>query len=164
MSVFGQMKFNMAYHRFRHFGKDNVTMDFALFALAFNIKKCAKIAGQAKNEWYMPPSGLFRISLGFYQLTIEYFGEIQNQSTEKYPEVRAKGGCAVKLNYDTASFGNLTLCLFVNLILCLYVYGIALPWGRLMLIFLRLSFHLFSFFRNFAPSNPTATHLPCMAL
>lgn len=37
----------MAYKRFRHFGKDKVTMDFAFFAIAFNIKKmCAKI----KNE------------------------------------------------------------------------------------------------------------------
>ena len=39
------MKFNMAYRRFRHFGKDKVTMDFAFFAIAFNIKKmCSKIA------------------------------------------------------------------------------------------------------------------------
>ena len=44
-AVFGQMKFNMAYRRFRHFGKDKVTMDFAFFAIAFNIKKmCSKIA------------------------------------------------------------------------------------------------------------------------
>ena len=43
------MKFNMAYRRFRHFGKDKVTMDFAFFAIAFNLKKmCSKIAKQAK--------------------------------------------------------------------------------------------------------------------
>ena len=49
-AVFGQMKFNMAYRRFRHFGKDKVTMDFAFFAIAFNIKKmCSKIAKQTKN-------------------------------------------------------------------------------------------------------------------
>jgi len=47
---FGQMKFNMSYRRFRHFGKDKVTMDFAFFAIAFNIKKmCSKIAKQAIN-------------------------------------------------------------------------------------------------------------------
>ena len=41
-AVFGQMKYNMQYRRFRHFGKDKVTMDFAFFAIAFNIKKlCA---------------------------------------------------------------------------------------------------------------------------
>lgn len=38
-AVFGQMKYNMAYRRFRHFGKDKVNMDFAFFALAFNLKK-----------------------------------------------------------------------------------------------------------------------------
>ena len=44
-AVFGQMKYNMAYRRFRHVGKDKVTMDFAFFAIAFDIKKmCAKIA------------------------------------------------------------------------------------------------------------------------
>ena len=38
-AVFGQMKYNMQYRRFRHFTKDKVTMDFAFFAIAFNIKK-----------------------------------------------------------------------------------------------------------------------------
>lgn len=33
------MKNNMNYKRFRHFGKDKVFMDFAFFAIAFNIKK-----------------------------------------------------------------------------------------------------------------------------
>ena len=42
-AVFGQMKYDMQYKRFRHFYKDKVTMDFAFFAIAFNIKKmCAK--------------------------------------------------------------------------------------------------------------------------
>ena len=40
-AVFGQMKYNMGYKRFRHFGKDKVTMDFAFFAIAFNVKKMA---------------------------------------------------------------------------------------------------------------------------
>ena len=63
-AVFGQMKFNMAYRRFRHFGKDKVTMDFAFFAIAFNIKKmCSKMAKQAKNRENTPLPGLFiRIS------------------------------------------------------------------------------------------------------
>ena len=59
-AVFGQMKSNMAYRRFRHFGKDKVTMDFAFFAIAFNIKKmCAKIAKQTGNRGNTPPAGLF---------------------------------------------------------------------------------------------------------
>lgn len=59
-AVFGQMKSNMAYRRFRHFGKDKVTMDFAFFAIAFNIKKmCSKIEKQAKNGKNTPHFGLF---------------------------------------------------------------------------------------------------------
>ena len=43
-AVFGQMKCNMQYRRFRHFGMDKVTMDFAFLAIAFNIKKlCASL-------------------------------------------------------------------------------------------------------------------------
>ena len=38
-AVFGQMKYNMHYKRFRHFGKDKVEMDFTFFAIAFNLKK-----------------------------------------------------------------------------------------------------------------------------
>ena len=61
-AVFGQMKFNMAYRRFRHFGKDKVTMDFAFFAIAFNIKKmCSKIAKQTKNGGNTPHFGLFML-------------------------------------------------------------------------------------------------------
>ena len=38
-AVFGQIKYNMAYRRFRHIGVDKVKMDFAFFAIAFNIKE-----------------------------------------------------------------------------------------------------------------------------
>lgn len=59
-AVFGQMKYNMAYKRFRHVGIDKVKMDFAFFAIAFNLKKmCSKIAKQTKNGGNTPPSGLF---------------------------------------------------------------------------------------------------------
>ena len=52
-AVFGQMKYNMAYRRFRHVGKDKVTMDFAFFAIAFNIKKmCAKLAKEGYTTLY----------------------------------------------------------------------------------------------------------------
>ncbi|MDR3944610.1 MAG: transposase, partial [Phocaeicola sp.] len=51
--VFGQIKHNMNYKRFRHFGKDKVFMDFAFFAVAFNIKKmCAKMTKEGMN-WLM---------------------------------------------------------------------------------------------------------------
>lgn len=59
-AVFGQMKYDMAYKRFRHTGMDKVKMDFAFFAIAFNLKKmCSKIAKQAKKGGNTPPSGLF---------------------------------------------------------------------------------------------------------
>lgn len=49
-AVFGQMKYNMTYRRFRHVGEDKVTMDFAFFAIAFNIKKmCAKLIKEEKG-------------------------------------------------------------------------------------------------------------------
>ena len=63
-AVFGQIKNNMNYKRFRHFGKDKVFMDFAFFAIAFNIKKmCAKMAKEGM-DW------LIRL---FYELTTAVF-------------------------------------------------------------------------------------------
>lgn len=38
-AVFGQMKFDMGYKRFRHRDFDKVQMDFGIFAMAFNLKK-----------------------------------------------------------------------------------------------------------------------------
>jgi len=49
-SVFGQMKANMHYKRFRHFGKDKITMDFAIFAIAFNIGKMWNIDQKTKKK------------------------------------------------------------------------------------------------------------------
>ena len=59
-AVFGQMKYNMAYKRFRHIGIDKVNMDFAFFAIAFNLKKmCSIIAKQTHNGENKPQIGLF---------------------------------------------------------------------------------------------------------
>lgn len=49
-AVFGQMKTDMNYKRFRHFGIDKVTMDFAFFAIAFNIKKMARKIATADKK------------------------------------------------------------------------------------------------------------------
>ena len=63
-AVFGQMKHNMAYRRFRHFGKDKVTMDFAFFAIAFNIKKwAAKTAKCTRNGGNTPSFLLFCLTV-----------------------------------------------------------------------------------------------------
>ena len=42
-AVFGQIKYNGQYKRFRHTGKDKVTMDFAFMAIAHNLKKMCSI-------------------------------------------------------------------------------------------------------------------------
>ena len=58
-AVFGQMKYDMGYKRFRHFGLDKLYMDFAFFAIAFNLKKmCSRMARQAKNGGNTPLGGL----------------------------------------------------------------------------------------------------------
>lgn len=73
-AVFGQMKHCMAYKRFRHFYKDKVTMDFAFFAIAFNIKKmCSKITKHAKNGGNTPSHGLFLAISGFSPLENRIF-------------------------------------------------------------------------------------------
>ena len=41
-AVFGQLKFNKAYNRFRHIGQDKVEMDFAILSIAFNLHKLAR--------------------------------------------------------------------------------------------------------------------------
>jgi len=59
-AVFGQIKFDMGYRRFRHFGKDKVTMDFAFLAIAFNLKKmCSIIAKRTKNGGNNPKNDHF---------------------------------------------------------------------------------------------------------
>lgn len=65
-SVFGQMKYNMSYRRFRHIGKDKVTMDFAFFAIAFNLKKmCSKMAQKVKKGGKTPFFAVFGYIVGF---------------------------------------------------------------------------------------------------
>ena len=62
-AVFGQMKHDMQYKRFRHFGNDKVTMDFAFFAIAFNIKKmAAKMAKSARNGGNTPDFHCFLVT------------------------------------------------------------------------------------------------------
>jgi hypothetical protein len=61
-SVFGQGKANKQYCRFRHFGKDLITMDFAIFAIAFNLVKMHnKRKSMPKNSRKSP--ALLKITL-----------------------------------------------------------------------------------------------------
>jgi len=51
---FGQIKSNKHYNRFRHFSKSKVEMDFAILAIAFNIRKMfsykARLAKNTNNK------------------------------------------------------------------------------------------------------------------
>lgn len=52
-AVFGQVKFNKQYDRFRHKGFDKVNMDFAILVMAFNLQKLHnKIVKQGKKTDY----------------------------------------------------------------------------------------------------------------
>ena len=66
-AVFGQMKFNKSYNRFRHAGKDKIKMDFAIFAIAFNIlklyRKTTKKRKAVNNTRKNSKTSLFRINL-----------------------------------------------------------------------------------------------------
>ena len=72
-SVFGQLKFNMGYKRFRHRGFDKIQMDFGLLAIAFNLKKmCKKLSYQHFFFFFQQKSlknrrknCLFGVLLGF---------------------------------------------------------------------------------------------------
>ncbi|GAB1360450.1 hypothetical protein MASR1M31_22590 [Porphyromonadaceae bacterium] len=80
-AVFGQMKYNMAYRRFRHFGLDKVSMDFAFFAIAFNIKKmCAKIAKGLSNGFINTKNGL---KTAYYEV-INDLNRIETKTNPKW--------------------------------------------------------------------------------
>lgn len=76
-AVFGQMKYNMAYRRFRHICKDKVTMDFAFFAIAFNLKKmCAKLTKAGNAAWLCSIMNLIWLFIGRYTPNEKTFRKI----------------------------------------------------------------------------------------
>lgn len=71
-AVFGQMKSNMAYRRFRHMGKDKVVMDFTFFAIAFNIKKlCSMMRKVDKKGGKASSYGKFAVIFICYMHKLE---------------------------------------------------------------------------------------------
>jgi hypothetical protein len=71
----------MGYRRFRHFGKDKVTMDFAFLAIAFNLKKmCSIMAKRAKNGGNNPQNGQFLHILQFLPSENRIFWKNQQKS------------------------------------------------------------------------------------
>lgn len=59
-AVFGQIKFDGHYRRFRHYGKDKVYMDFAILAMSLNLKRLIKKAAKALVAPFAPVSGSYR--------------------------------------------------------------------------------------------------------
>lgn len=53
-AVFGQIKFDGHYRRFRHYGKDKVYMDFAILAMSLNLKKLIKKVAKALVASFAP--------------------------------------------------------------------------------------------------------------
>jgi transposase len=74
-SVFGQMKANMGYKRFRHFSKEKITMDFAIFAIAFNLGKMWNIDQKSKkNNKNNLKNQSYLICIIRVELTIKHLG------------------------------------------------------------------------------------------
>ena len=78
-AVFGQMKYDMAYKRFRHFGIDKVKMDFAFFAIAFNLKKmCSTMTKLGINGGFCPKQKqITDIAIIFYVKKLRFEGNSQ---------------------------------------------------------------------------------------
>lgn len=51
-AVFGQSKANKQYYRFRHFKQEKVMMDFAIFAIAFNVLKMHRKGKNSPQNMY----------------------------------------------------------------------------------------------------------------
>ena len=59
--VFGQIKFNKGFNRFKLRGMDGVTLEFGLIAIAMNIGKWAK--KQAKNEINQMKTAIYKLKM-----------------------------------------------------------------------------------------------------
>lgn len=76
-AVFGQMKFNMVYKRFRHRMFEKVQMDFGIFVMAFNLKKlCANLANTALRSFIQRIQGIlcrFRVKKNSVKRTLKVY-------------------------------------------------------------------------------------------
>lgn len=73
-AVFGQIKFNKAYKRFRHKGFEKINMDFGVFAIAFNLLKMWR-KWLAKENW---------AKIDCFYLKIYIINPIADKSDDKY--------------------------------------------------------------------------------
>jgi transposase len=73
-AVFGQIKFNKAYKRFRHKGFEKINMDFGVFAIAFNLLKMCR-------KW-LKPANLTKIGCFYFKIYVS--NPIADKSDDKY--------------------------------------------------------------------------------
>ncbi|WP_255490635.1 IS1182 family transposase [Dysgonomonas sp. 511] len=73
-AVFGQMKFNKGYKRFRHKGFEKINMDFGVFAIAFNLLKMWRKRLKHEN-W---------TNIACFYLKIYIMNPIADKNQEKY--------------------------------------------------------------------------------
>lgn len=80
-AVFGQMKFNKQYKRFRHKGFSKVQMDFGIFAMAFNIQKL----------WKRLATNLKKVCFTIYRpiFTLKVYFEVENLYRSRFKEQKA---------------------------------------------------------------------------
>jgi len=84
-AVFGQIKENKQYRRFRHFGKDKVLMDFAILAIAFNIEKLHKALLKALNSFIFEFfKQIFTSKTQFRHSIIHFYNPYKKSSKIKY--------------------------------------------------------------------------------
>jgi hypothetical protein len=95
------MKYNMAYRRFRQIGKDRDTMDFAFFAIAFNLKKlCAKLVKAGNGDFASLINAIFRLFVDRYGRMLPTTGQTKRaphreKSTETLRKVIEKENVTV---------------------------------------------------------------------
>jgi hypothetical protein len=80
-SVFGQTKAKKQYYRFRHFGEDKIKMDFAIFAMAFNI---GKMYNKARNASKIRKKSFFTLKNHYLLLLILITAAKNNPKTDFY--------------------------------------------------------------------------------
>jgi hypothetical protein len=82
-AVFGQTKSNKQYERFRHFGLDKVKMDFAIFAIAFNL---GKMHNKAKNTSKKQQKSTTSAKYAIIFVIVLLFAPKKNSDREFYQE------------------------------------------------------------------------------
>jgi len=87
-AVFGQIKSNKGYNRFRHFDEEKpekVMMDFAIFAIAFNVLKLhKKMKYTGENPPNLQKNAVFLRFFVVFTISISNFEKVEKIDREKF--------------------------------------------------------------------------------